>query len=82
MVKVDLKDVYFTVPIHVAHQPILRFQVELEHLPVHIPAFRPVMCTLGIHQSNETSVHPPLEHGSPHDYYIDNILLMAELQNR
>ena len=37
-------------------------------LPVHMPAFWPVMCTLGIHQSDETSDHSPLEHGSLHDY--------------
>ena len=35
-------------------------------LSVHIPAIWPVLCTLGIHQSNETSGHLPSEHGSPH----------------
>ena len=36
-------------------------------LSVHMPAFRPVMCTLGVHQGHETSIHLPSEHGSPND---------------
>ena len=37
---------------HLADQPMLRFQVGLEY---YQPAFLPVLSTLGIHQSDETS---------------------------
>ena len=74
MVKVDLKNAYFTVPIHVAHQPMHRFQVGLEHYQFTCLPFG-LSCAPWVFTSDETSDHPPSEHGI---IYIDNILLMAE----
>ena len=37
-------------------------------LSVHMPAVWHVLCTLGIHQSNETSGHLPSEHGRLHGH--------------
>ena len=37
-------------------------------LSIRMPAFPPVMCTLGIHQGDETSSHLPLEYGSENDH--------------
>ena len=70
MVKVDLKDAYFTVQIHVDHHSPTHASISgvAGTLSVHMPAVRPVLCTLGIHQSNETSGHLPSEHGSPYGH--------------
>jgi len=46
-------------------------------LTVHMPAFQPVLCTLGIHQDHETSGYLPSEYGNLNNHLHD-ILLMAE----
>ena len=78
MVKMDLKDAYFTVPIHVAHQPMCRFQVGLEHYQFTCLPFG-LSCASWVF----TKVMKPVtilfwSMGVRMIIYIDDILLMAE----
>ena len=36
-------------------------------LPVHMPTIRPVLCPMGLHQSDETNSNFPPQHGGAHD---------------
>ena len=80
MVKVDLKNAYFTIPIHTNHQPFLRFRVGQQHyqftcLPFglsYVPwVFTEVMKPLAIQSMGYVCMI----------VYINNILLMAESIN-
>jgi len=78
MMKVDLKNAYFTVPIHVTHQPMLHFQVGLEHCQFTCLTFG-LSCESWVF----TKVMKPVaiflwSMGVRMIIYIDNMLLMAE----
>ena len=76
MVKVDIKDAYFTLPIHTDNQPYLRFIVGQEH---YQPPIRSVVCPMGTHQSDEAHCNLFLHaRGVRMIIYIDNILLMVD----
>ena len=47
-------------------------------LSVHMPPIRPVVCPMGIHQSDEAHCDLPPCQGVQMIIYIDNILLMAD----
>ena len=59
MVKSDLKDTYFIVPMHPSHHPYLRFMVGPEHYQFTWLAIRAVLCPMGFHQSDEINSNFP-----------------------
>ena len=74
MVKIDLKDAYFTIPIHPTHQPFLRFTT----LPVYMPLIQPVLCSMGVHKSDETHNNLPSKYGVRIIVYIYDLIVMGE----
>ena len=64
MVKIDLKDAYFTIPIHPAFSKV---HDKSTTLPVHMPPIRPVLCSMGVHKSDETHINLPSKYGGTYD---------------
>ena len=54
MVKIDLKDAYFSIPIDLAHHPFLRFQHSSD-LPIQLPQIRTVLCASNLHKNIQAS---------------------------
>ena len=77
MVKVDLKDAHFTIPIHLHHQQFLRFRVEGAMLSVYLPSIWPLLSSMDIHEGNEISDDSVEIMGIRAIVYIDNMLVMA-----
>ena len=46
---------------------ISEVQGEPGTLPVHLPALRPIMCPMGVHQGDEANSYLPTGHGSTYD---------------
>ena len=55
MVKLDLKDTYFAVPIHLADRKYLTFQFSEHHLPVRVPSIRPLVSPESLYKDHEAS---------------------------
>ena len=77
MVKIDLKDAYFTIPIHHA-STISAVCGKSTTLPVCMPPIRTLLCPMGIHQGDETHINFPSGMGLRIIVYKDDILLMGE----
>ena len=58
MIKIDLKDGYFCVPMSQQHQPFLRFIWGGHTVSVHLPPFRSSSCPSLLHKAVETSGGP------------------------
>ena len=54
MVTIDLKDAYFSIPIHQSHRKISSFQLEEPAVPICCSSFWPYQCSKSIHESFET----------------------------
>ena len=71
LAKLDLKDAYFTVPIHRDHWKFLRFVVDQVHCQFTcLPSVRSILCSLGFYQIAKASRCLPKKcRGSPYRLY-------------
>ena len=61
MIKIDLKDTYFCVPMSQQHQPFLRFIWGGHTVSVHLPPFWSSSCPSLLHKAVETSGGPVMQ---------------------
>ena len=50
LAKVDLKDAFYTIPIHRFHRPIPKICLPREDLPIHMSPLRAELSPMGVHQ--------------------------------
>ena len=69
LAKLDLKDVYFLVPIDPNHQKFLQFHaVAGQSIPVSLSAIRPILCPSYLYEVDETSDGISEEEGNQADH--------------
>ena len=67
MAKIDLKDAYFTIP-DASHSPTFsKVYGKSTALPVYMSPIQPVLCSMGLHKSDETHINLPLKYGGTYD---------------
>ena len=64
MCKIDLKDVYQTIPIAKKIKDLPKVSLERETLPVHMSTFRPQILSKNFHKGSETPLGLPQSSGS------------------
>lgn len=64
MMKLDLKDAYYALPIHHSHR---KYEVHLsgQNIRVSVPSLWPVLSSVGIHKDTEASAGSVAVHGYP-----------------
>ena len=67
MAKVDLKNAHFMLPIR-EEESFTQILPEKRHLPVQVPAIRPSMCPMGLHQDLESCRCPAETTGNATDH--------------
>ena len=69
MTKIDLKDAYYSVPVHPSLCKYLRFKFNNSTFRVPMPTVRPLLCPSNLHEDSETSRSTNTFHGYLNRYF-------------
>jgi len=79
LAKIDLKDAFFSIPMHPSHKKVSQVHFQREDIPIQLSPLWPILSSVDVHKDSEVSTGH--SHGGVRLIAcINNLLILAEFR--